>query len=291
MHINNTASIRLLKQVLRQKSKTISYIYKDRSKPRIINNQLPHLLNNLTNLTKRQNFRHQCIVNLNCTLSKLRFIFFAASSFLLLLLLGLSYLIHNQFFARNYFQKQAIVINNRNYIHFALSENFGKQGSVTNQSDVKTVPVVLCVWFTTFKDDARRRSIHLNTLHNWAKFIPLMQPVLFSSNSTRQFDNIARQLGWHVYQIPRVNDHGTPYISDMLDVIMNNDTYNSVFYGFANRDILFDTSLSETLKALASQQNSLLQSPVLVTGQRTNYKMSDNWTQPIIDFYYIEQLR
>ena len=166
---------------------------------------------------------------------------------MLLLLLGLSYSIHNQFFARNYFQKQAIVINNRNYIHFALSENFGKQGSVTNQSDVKTVPVVFCVWFPTFKDDARRRSIHLNTLHNWAKFIPLIQPVLFSSNSTRQFDNIARQLGWHVYQIPRVNDHGTPYISDMLDVIMNNDTYNSVFYGFANGDILFDTSLSETL--------------------------------------------
>ena len=118
-----------------------------------------------------------------------------------------------------------------------------------------------------------------------------MQPVLFSSNFTRQFDSIARQLGWHVYQIPRVNDHGTPYISDMLNVIMKNDTYNSVFYGFANGDILFDTSLSETLKALASQQNSLLQPPVLVTGKRTNYKMSDNWTQPIVDFYYIEQLR
>ena len=275
-------------------SKRLAMFTKERSKPHIISKQLPYLLNNLTNLstpTKRQNFRQQCIVNLNCTLSKLRFIFFAASSFLLLLLLGLSYLIQNQFSDRNYFQKQTSVINNRNKIQYFSSDNFRQHGNVTKPSEVKIVPVVLCVWFTTFKDDVRRRTIHLNTLHNWAKFIPLMQPVLFSSNFTRQFDSIARQLGWHVYQIPRVNDHGTPYISDMLNVIMNNDTYNSVFYGFANGDILFDTSLSETLKALASGLNSLLQPPVLVTGQRTNYKMSDNWTQPIVDFYYIEQLR
>ena len=136
-----------------------------------------------------------------------------------------------------------------------------------------------------------RRHIHLNTLHNWAKFIPLMQPVLFSSNSTQEFDSVARQLGWHVYQIPRVNDYGTPYLSEMLAVIMNNDTYNSTFYGFANGDILFDSSFSETLKSLTMRMKSLPPAPVLVTGQRTNYKMSDKWKEPISDFYYIEQLR
>ena len=162
---------------------------------------------------------------------------------------------------------------------------------LVSRRNVPNLSAVLCVWFTTFKDEASRHHIHLNTLHNWANFIPLMQPVLFSSNSTRQFDSIARQLGWHVYQIPRVNDHGTPYISDMLDVIMNNNTYNSIFYGFANGDILFDTSLSETLMSLMNHGNSLPHEPVLVIGQRTNYKMSDNLTQPVIDFYYIEQLR
>ena len=162
---------------------------------------------------------------------------------------------------------------------------------LVSRRNVPNLSAVLCVWFTTFKDEASRHHIHLNTLHNWANFIPLMQPVLFSSNSTRQFDSIARQLGWHVYQIPRVNDHGTPYISDMLDVIMNNNTYNSIFYGFANGDILFDTSLSETLMSLMNRGNSLPHEPVLVIGQRTNYKMSDNLTQPVIDFYYIEQLR
>ena len=167
-------------------------------------------------------------------------------------------------------------------------DNFKIQKRTYNQSSLSTT---LCVWFTTFKDVKARHHIHLNTLHNWAKFIPLMQPILFSSNSSRQFDGIARQLGWHVYQIPRVNDHGTPYISDMLDVIMNNNTYNSIFYGFANGDILFDSSLPETLKSLASRINYFSREPILVTGQRTNYKMSENWTKPLGDLYYINQLR
>ena len=201
------------------------------------------------------------------THNKLCFILFTASGFLLLLS---SNILKSRYSSRHSFK-------------------IGLQKRFVNRNDNSSA--VLCSWFTTFKDEASRHHIHLNALHNWAKFIPLMQPVLFSSESTRQFDSIARQLGWHVYQIPRVNDNGTPYISDMLDVIMNNGTYNSVFYGFANGDILFDTSLPETLKALVDRKNALPQAPVLVTGQRTNYKMSDNWTQPITDFYYIEQLR
>ena len=235
--------------------------------------------------TIRQVFMQQYMFPLSCTLSKLRFILFAASSitsFLLLL-----NLVHTNFSKGDYFQLPSSLITNQ----FSHLDNFTIQASFSNRSDVKMAPEILCVWFTSFKDEPRRRHIHFNTLHNWAKFIPLMQPVLFSSRSTQQFDNIARQLGWHVYQIPRVNDHGTPYISDMLDVIMNNDTYNSIFYGFANGDILFDTSLSETLKALTSRKSILPQAPILVTGQRTNYRMSDNWKQPIVDFYYIEQLR
>ena len=108
---------------------------------------------------------------------------------------------------------------------------------------------------------------------------------------TQYFENIALQLGWHVYPIPRVNDHGTPYISDMLDVIVKNETYNSLFYGFANGDILFDSSLSATLKSLVDCMTSLPQAPILIIGQRTNYKLSVRWTEPIIEFYYIEQLR
>ena len=207
---------------------------------------------------------------MRCKLAQKKFYFFivVTVSFLLFLLLS------------NFMQERFIDQN-----------DFGVLKRFFNRSKMHNTSAALCVWFTTFKDAANRRQIHINTLHNWAKFIPLMQPVLFSSNSTLQFDSIARQLGWHVYQIPRANNHGTPYISDMLDVIMNNDTYDSTFYGFANGDILFDTSLSETLKSLASRRDSLPRAPIMITGQRTNYKMSNNWTEPIVDFYYIEQLR
>ena len=157
---------------------------------------------------------------------------------------------------------------------FSGGNNFKKEANIlgTNQNNEQNMPPILCLWFTSFKNKARRRHIHLNTLYNWAKFLPLMQPVLFSANSTRLFDSIARQLGWHVYEIPRVNDYGTPYIADTLDVIANNDKYNSIFYGFANGDILFDTSLAETLKSLVRRRITLPMAPILVTGQRTNIK-------------------
>ena len=207
---------------------------------------------------------------MRCTLAQKK-LYYAIFTVINILLFLLFYLVLLDFGWQSYFERQQQFYNRRN---------------VLNSS------AFLFVWFTTFKDVAIRQQIHLNTLHNWAKFFPVMQPVLFSSKSTRQFDGIARQLSWHVYQISRVNDHGTSYISDMLDVIMNKEAHSSVFYGFANGDILFDTSLSETLKALVSKRNSLPPNkPVLVIAKRTNYKMSDNWTHPIIDFFYIEQLR
>ena len=147
-----------------------------------------------------------------------------------------------------------------------------------------------CVWFTTFKAAKNRHLIHLNTLVNWAKFIPFMQPVLFSSKINQEYDSIARDLGWHVYQIPRTNEYGTPYISDMVDVIMNG-TYDSTFYGFANGDILFDRSLILSLASMAEYKKYVRKGPLLTVGKRTNYKVNANWTNTISDFYYIEQLR
>ena len=148
----------------------------------------------------------------------------------------------------------------------------------------------LFTWFTTFKITKNRHLIHLNTLVSWAKFIPFMQPVLFSSNSSQEYDSIARDLGWHVYEIPRTNEYGTPYISDMVDVIMNG-TYDSVFYGFANGDILFDNSLVATLTSIIKNVTSLPLASILLIGQRTNYKMSENFTVSVADFHHIEQLR
>ena len=185
------------------------------------------------------------------------------------------------------FTMASLFIINLEKLAYHSRKSSGKAETI--QDNIQTSPRYLCTWFTTFKELDGRQQIHLNTLSNWAKFIPLSQPVLFSSNLTRRYDSIARNLGWHVYEIPRTNDYGTPYISDMVEVIMNG-TYDSIFYGFANGDILFDNSLYHTLMSVVAYKHNQTNATVLVTGRRTNYKLSSKLTQPISEFYDVEQL-
>lgn len=163
-----------------------------------------------------------------------------------------------------------------------------QQQQITTAASVK----LLCVWFTTLKNVPRRRQVHMNTLKNWVKFLPRMQPVLFVTPPTKHFVKPALELGWQVYDVPRVNEYGTPYISNMLDIIMNSSIgYDSIFYGFSNGDILFDSSFQVTLEAIARDLTSLPNAPVLIVGQRTNYRILESHTGPLYEFYFIERLR
>ena len=138
----------------------------------------------------------------------------------------------------------------------------------------------LCVIFTTFKNKQSRLLIQRNTLLNWAQFIPLVQPVLFLSQSTEPtYREMAERLGWHVYSVPKANRYGTPFIYDMVMTILNG-TYNATFYGFANGDILFDNSLISTLTAVSSART--FASPIMITGRRTNVKLNDSRTAELV---------
>ena len=53
-----------------------------------------------------------------------------------------------------------------------------------------------------------------------------------------------------------------------MDVISR---YNSSFYGYANGDILFDNSLTKSLKYLQKYVNS--DERMLIVGMRSNYKL------------------
>jgi hypothetical protein len=156
----------------------------------------------------------------------------------------------------------------------------------------------LLTWFTTFKNVAVRQQIQLNTLTNWAKLASCcnVQPILFSTNTTRQYDVIARDAGWHVFDVPRVNDYGTPYIGDMVKFTMNVSTatanQKSDFYGYANGDILFDEGLVRTLTSIKQRMTSLPAGrAVLIVGQRTNYKVEAEWAEPAVGFSHISNMK
>lgn len=151
----------------------------------------------------------------------------------------------------------------------------------------------LLVWFTTFKNVTVRQTIQNNTLKNWGKFTSFgMQPVFFTFEATRDYEETARNCGFDIYEISRVNWHGTPFLDRMVATIMNFSLYNnSVFYGFCNGDILFDESLPRTLSVIIKKISKLPAPPILVIGQRTNYKMARDWTEPETGFEHVEEFR
>jgi hypothetical protein len=151
---------------------------------------------------------------------------------------------------------------------------------------------LLCVWFTTFKNHTNRRVIQLNTLSNWRRFLPQMKPVLFTFLPSADYQQVALQSGWQVKQVPAVNAHGTPFLNDMISVMINSDdTPHSLFYGFANGDILFDESLPATLHAVAAAMERLPPTPILITGRRTNFEFASNKSSVIRDFFIVEEMR
>ena len=152
----------------------------------------------------------------------------------------------------------------------------------------------LCAWLTTFKNATGRKVIQMNTLRNWATFLPRMQPVLFSHQPSVDYENFAEQIGWARFSIPAVNIHGTPYLNDMILKLINDTTIinSPFFYGFANGDILFDDTLPATLSSIAHHVSSLPSAPILITGRRTNFEFPVNRTvNEINDIFVIEKMR
>lgn len=129
--------------------------------------------------------------------------------------------------------------------------------------------------FTSFKNDFSKFTTYNNTLHNWASFMPQVQPVLFSGNNTDQLEEIARRLGWIVLDSPRTNKYGTPFLKDMF--LKVNKTVGSFFYGFSNADILFNSGLISSLKTVKNFREHIPECMVIV-GKRSNYPVEQNET-------------
>ena len=126
-------------------------------------------------------------------------------------------------------------------------------------------PVV--TMFTTIRDRQCRRSIHNRTLRNWAALSPHMDPVLFVPHTevnTSSWPMAAKSQNWDVRILHDLRNE-LPIIKAMFMEILKSS--NTPFVGYANADILFDTSLISTLSALSKSvhvQNKM----TLVIGRR-----------------------
>lgn len=136
---------------------------------------------------------------------------------------------------------------------------------LVSQKSEKNSSLPLLTLFTTWNDSPDKYVVHNITMLNWATFIPLVIPILFTSNVSLVKESTI--LGWNVLPIPVAVEGSVPVLKYMyLDAMEN---FNSTFYAYSNGDILFTNSLIETLIFLRDTIVNY-RTPVLIVGRRVN---------------------
>ncbi|XP_014786171.1 uncharacterized protein LOC106880644 isoform X2 [Octopus bimaculoides] len=123
-----------------------------------------------------------------------------------------------------------------------------------------------CTIFTSWTTRKDKAIVHNNTLHLWTQLGPDIQLVLFTNESILAQEALA--LGWKVLPILHVACGNLPVLKSMfLDVQRN---FPSKVYGYANSDILFDSTLNTTLRSILKHEQFYQNHGFLITGRRTN---------------------
>lgn len=169
-------------------------------------------------------------------------------------------------------QRQTSIRFARGYSYHSVKIDYDNQNNVTNTTKLVTM-------FTTMFPSKTRKSIHANTLKNWGVLAKMhdFNIVLYVKDSDRFLMKIAKLNGWHVYQAPAILCD-VPVLRFMFADVMTK--FDSVFYGYANGDILFTENLVETLTLIKQYHKQMAKPPhnfssVFVTGRRTNVDITN----------------
>ncbi|ELU12032.1 hypothetical protein CAPTEDRAFT_188115 [Capitella teleta] len=125
---------------------------------------------------------------------------------------------------------------------------------------------------TTFSDNPARFEVHSQTVYNWASLRPRLRPVLFAANLSSDLSLLAKSHGWEVQRVTKADKQGMPYINEMFKHIQAH--YRSHFYGYANGDMLFSRSLTDTTESLPALLEGKSEQYVFV-GQRRSINYVD----------------
>lgn len=139
----------------------------------------------------------------------------------------------------------------------SMKDSGKKCGTVDSREKLLTL-------FTTVSVSESRQPIFQNTLRNWIKFKPYVMPVLFADDQNSR--DLATENGWSVLTIPKVAENGLPVLKFMFKKAA--ESFCSKFYGYANADILFTSTLTETLTAV--DYSDFMKNVTFLTGRRTN---------------------
>ena len=141
------------------------------------------------------------------------------------------------------------------------------------RSTTRDTPAPLITLFTTFRVAKLKAATYRNTIRNWGLLAPYVRPVLYYTVGDDCLIEFARMHGWVVYECPRLGNSKLPILRSMF-LHAQSINRTSLFYGYANSDILFDRNLVSTLEALKNDSDRFKQ--LLVIGRRVNYQFKRN---------------
>ncbi len=163
------------------------------------------------------------------------------------------------------------LFNRYNYSKYILKKN--------HRNAYKNSKLLLLTLFTTFSSKKVNEIIQLNTLRNWALFLPNIKLIVYTDlGRSTSVVQTALKLGWKVFPIRsiKLNLHHEPFLKEMFFHAMK--ISKSHFYGYANNDILFNYGLFKTLDRVSARTGQFNKTSVLITGRSTNVNVMSNNT-------------
>ena len=164
----------------------------------------------------------------------------------------------------------AAMPNFNNTLCFPNSPDTVDESKVTSAHTVAPAPILTL--FTTFPDIESKRFIYENTIRNWHLLSPDVIPILFTDDDTSDPKSIAHyavQQGWYVLPVPKKSSVGVPVIRHMY--LEAQRKFHTIFYSYANCDILFDRNLTDTLRFLQTSVHNGHIDKLLLVGRRRNW--------------------
>lgn len=158
---------------------------------------------------------------------------------------------------------KSIITNNR-----AMNDTITELNLKMPTQQPKHLLTLFTSWLTT-KD---KLSVHNNTLRLWTMWLPDIIPVLFTNET--DLGKRAISLGWKVLPITHYSCGKVPVLKTMF--LESQKHFDSLLYGFANSDILFDGTLKENLQKMLSFDMLIKDKPCLITGRRVNVNFRSN---------------
>ncbi|VDH88692.1 Hypothetical predicted protein [Mytilus galloprovincialis] len=104
----------------------------------------------------------------------------------------------------------------------------------------------LLTLFTSWSEDKGKYICRNNTINNWNLLHENVVRILFTNDAALSYRVMS--MGWKVLPITKVGTTGVPILKDMFYATMAAE--DSLFYAYANGDILFTDGLIKSIKAV-----------------------------------------